>query len=251
MIKKTLFYILIFVVSLSVFLISTLPASLLWEKVLQQELKNNVAGLDVTSVGGTIWLGEALVHYNGLALVVDWDVELTGLFAFTLPVSIDVNGQPGSISLSVELGLSQIALMVDEAEIELTHLTPLVKRRRVSLDGKLMLKDLLLLVEGQKIVSLSGAGSWSGGDIAYPVGRQVHERNMPMFTVLAETNDEGLVHVGVRDSDVNFDVIDISLNVDGEAMVKVARRLLDIADEEWPKNSKETDIVFKVKKVIY
>jgi len=250
-IKKTLFYILIFVVSFSVFLISTLPASLLWEKVLQQELKNSVAGLDVSSVRGTVWQGEALVRYKSLAMVVDWDVELSGLFAFTLPTSIEINGQAGSISLSVVLGLSQVALMVDKAEIELSHLTPLVKSKRVSLDGKLILKDILLLVEGQQIVSLSGVGSWTGGDIAYPAGRQLHERNLPVFKMLAETNDDGLVHVGVRDSDANFDVIDVSLDKTGEAMVKVARRLLDLADEEWPKNSKETDIVFKVKKVIY
>jgi len=250
-IKKTLFYILIFIVSLVVFLISTLPASLLWEKALQQEVKNNVVGLDVASVGGTLWKGEALVRYKSLAMVVDWDVDLSGLFTFTLPISIDVNGQAGNISLSVEIGLSQIALMLNKAEVELSHLTPLVKRKRVSLDGKLLLKEILLLVEDQKVVSLSGMGSWSGGDIAYPVGRQVHERNLPKFQVLAETNNEGLVHVGVRDSDVSFDVIDISLDTHGEAMVRVTRRLLDLAAEEWPKNSKETDVVFKVKKVIY
>lgn len=251
MIKKILIYTLMFVLSLLFFLVATLPANFVWEQLFKQEVKNNIAGLNVESIDGSVWQGEALIAYRGISAVYGWDVSFAGLLTMSLPVSLTLRSQAGSVNVEADFGLSETVLAVENTELDLSYLTPLVKRWRVSLDGDLVVNSLILVVEDMKLVSLAGGGSWSGGDISYPVARQSHNRNMPVFNAVATTNDEGLAQIGIRDANAGFDVIYLSLDANGEAMAKVTRRLLDIADEDWPKNSQETDTVFKVKKVIY
>ena len=93
--------------------------------------------------------------------------------------------------------------------------------------------------------------SWSGGEIAYPAGREVHQRNLPMFKAIVETKDTGEIFLSIRDSQASFDVIDANLAVDGTGMLRITRRLLDLSEEPWSLNSKEQDVVFKVKKMLY
>jgi len=228
-----------------------LPANFVWQKVLAPQVNVKALGVDVVSIDGTVWNGRALVSYRSISSIVDWDISLFGVFGLQLPISADIESQAGSMQLNAGLGLNQSFVEIAKADVDLSVLTPLVKRQRVELDGQLLVKDLIVHVQGERISSSSGQATWTGGNVAYPVGRSQHERVLPAFKAKVVTGEAGGVQIGVRDSNAVFDVIDLSLSPDGEAMLKVARRLLDVSNEAWPQNSGERDVVFKVKKMIY
>jgi len=250
-IKKFLFYVSVFLLSLFCFLVATLPANFVWQSILSPQVNTRGMGLDVISVDGTVWQGRALISYKSLSSVVNWNISVIDALSLSLPIEINVDSQVGKAQLFASIGLSQSSLEIVKADVDVSKLSPVFQRQRVVLDGDLLVKNLLVNINERKISSASGLASWSGGDIAYPVGRQLHERNLPSFRAELSSSAEGDVQLGIRDADAKFNVIDLKLDEKGEVMLKVTRRLLDISNEAWPKNSREQDVVFKIKKMIY
>ena len=251
MIKKVFLYLFVFLLSLLIFLVYFLPANVVWEKGIEPKINARQLGVDVQKVVGTIWHGQALVRYKGLSGIAQWDVQLDKLVSLSLPIELNINSVVGEVDAVVDLSLSKVRAEVSKAQIQLKGLSPLLKAQRVSLDGELFVKNLLVVIENKKITNASGLASWSGGDIAYPAGRAVHERSLPMFKATLETRDSGDVYVGIKDPQATFDVINADLKTDGTAMLRITRRLLDLSSEPWSQNSDEQDVVFKVKKVLY
>lgn len=255
MLKKSVLYFLLFLVAFSFFLLAKAPASVIWEKALQDNaavksaLRSN--GVSIKDVDGTIWDGRALIQYKGISSIVDWDVKLSEIFTLALPIEVNVESHAGELEIFAVAGLSQAELLVSRGEIDLPVLNSVLRAQRVTLDGSLLIKDLKFVFEGKQLRYANGLVSWSGGDIAYPAQRKIHQRTLPPFKVTVETKDDGVIRAGVRDSGGRFDVVEADVSSEGEAMLRVKRRLLDLADEHWPQNSDEQDIVFKVKKKIY
>ncbi|MFV1873494.1 MAG: type II secretion system protein N [Oleiphilus sp.] len=251
MIKKVILYFFIFVISLLVSLIMLMPANFLWERVVSPQINIKKIGLDVEKVAGTVWDGKALLRYQNISGIMAWEIEASKVLSLSLPIRLSLNSQIGEIKAHAKASLSKFELGISSAEVELKPLTPILRAQRVSLDGRLIVKDLAVVLEDQRVVSATGMASWSGGDIAYPAGREVHERTLPMFKALLQTKEKGSVHLGIRDAQATFDVIDASLSESGEGLVKITRRLLDLSNEPWSLNSREQDVVFKVKKTLY
>ena len=245
----------VFVLAFSVFVLAKAPARVIWNET----LKNNAAiqaslrsvGVLIKDVEGSVWDGRALVQYKGISSIINWDMHLSEVFALHFPVAFFIESQAGELEALLTLGISEIELSVSRADVDLSAINPAIRSQRVTLDGQLMLKDVDLRFEEQKLKFAKGLVSWSGGDIAYPAQRVIHQRTLPSFRGLVDTNSDGEITAGVRDSGGAFDLIEANVSSEGEALVKVKRRLLDLADEHWPANSNEQDVVFKVKKKIY
>lgn len=254
-IKKSILFLFIFFIAFGLFALAKMPAHMVWEKGLKEnaQVKSLLReiGISINGVNGTIWDGGVLFKYKGISSILNWDIQFSEIYSLTLPLDLALESQAGEIDAELLLGLSSLRLLLSNGDIELSMLNPALRAQRVTLDGQLLLKDIELLFEGEKVQSAKGLLSWSGGDISYPAQRAVHKRNMPAFRGVLETVDLGSIKAGIRDSGGAFDVIEASVTPEGEAMVKVKRRLLDLADEFWPKNSNEQDVVFKMKKVIY
>ena len=250
-IKKTALYVSLFLFSMVLFLLASVPADILWKKGVEPQLKGSNLPVKVISVNGTIWNGTALVRYQNFDAVVDWNISPSGLLSFGLPVNIDILSQAGLIEISANLSMGSTYVDLTSADLDLSYLTPLFKRQRVTLNGQFVAKNIQLEINDAQIKSANGLFSWSGGDIAYPAGRQLHERTLPMFKGRIEAKSNGSIYLGVRDTEASFDLIEGVLDMEGNALLTVRRRLLDLSDEHWPQNSKEKDTVFKVKKNIY
>ena len=243
MIKKVVLYFLVFFLSLLVSLVLLLPATIVWDKFLSTQLNTQQLGINVQKVVGTI--------YKGLSGIIHWEVDPSETWMLSLPMSVSVNSQVGKLDAAIKLSFASVQAEIIKAQIDLKPLTPMFKAERVTLDGELFVKNLSVVMEDNKIKSAAGMATWSGGEIAYPAGREVHQRNLPMFKAVIETKKTGEIYLSIRDSQATFDVIDANLTVDGTGVLRITRRLLDLSDEPWSLNSREQDIVFKVKKMLY
>ncbi len=246
MIKKILAGVLLFVVAWSVFAVATLPATLLWQRF--PELNHHLArvGLSIQGVEGTLWSGRALLRYQQVQGLLDWHLQPSGLLQLQLPLALRLESELGDVNAAVALGVSQQRLRIERAQVDLARLTPLLQAQRVRLSGDLMLADVEFQLQDQVIDYVSGQVSWSGGPIAYPVGRQVRERTLPPFQGLLTMKDQ-TAHFGLREAGGRFDVIEATLNPQGEALASVKGRLFELVQEPLPGNYGEQDNVVKVK----
>lgn len=252
MLKKTILLLTIFVLSLTIFVLATLPASVLWHRGIAPHVNLKPMQLEVEALNGTIWDGQALLNVRRIPVLLNWQFAWSELQGLAIPLAIQVESGVGNFDVITHLGLNQQTLSLYHLQLDLDALNPELRAQRVTLDGEVFVNDLVLVLAEQKIESATGRLSWSGGDIAYPAGRQIHERTMPSFNVQIETLSPGEVELGVRDSGGRIDVIEADLEPSGVAMLRVRRRLLDIAQEPWSRgNSTEQDVVFKVKQNLY
>lgn len=228
-----------------------LPAGLLWQKALEPNLNLRPDQVRVNAVSGSLWDGQALIAVQSVPVLLHWDVQFSQVRSLALPIDIEIESHVGQLQASLSVGAADVLIDVDSLRVDLSALSPQLKRRRITLDGEVFAKGLSAQLSDQKLVSASGRFNWSGGNIAYPVGRNNHERNMPAFSGQISTRDDGLIELGVVDQGGSLNVIEGSLLPDGVGQLQVRRRLLDLANEPWSSNSTEQDVVFKVKKSIY
>jgi len=241
----------VFLISFSFFLILFMPASFVWERALKPSLDLRPYGVSIAAVDGTIWNGRALVLYKNLESLVSWSTGLPSVLSLSLPFDVDVNSHAGTASLNVAPGFSESALTIHSLDVNLAALNGVLSQYRVKVSGTLLARNLLVQTKGRKISSAAGQFSWSGGEIAYPVQREIHERSVPVMKGAVTTDADGLIQLNVRDDGGEIDSLTASLTPEGLALLQVKRRLLDLVDEPWSPNSNEQDTVFKVKKSVY
>jgi len=249
--KKILAYSSLFLTSFVVFLVVLTPAAFLWEHGVKNRVDLRGLGVRVDTVTGTLWHGQALLNYQGVGGLLQWNIDAAGLLGLSVPLALELKTHGGQAEIDVNAGVSQTEIVLRKLDFAADSLNTLLKRRRVTLDGEVFAKDFRLLLEDNKLVDASGRLSWSGGNIAYPVQRDIHERLVPSFSGEIVRREDGMIYLGLKDPESRFDPIELSLLPDGLGMIQVRRRLLDLVDEPWSKNSDERDVVFKVKKPIY
>lgn len=253
MLKKVFLLTIVFLLSLVFFLVVYMPVAWVWSQALEAELGAPLksSGVRVRELRGTMWQGAALLDIKNIAVLANWELDPQGLWSLRLPLSVKLESGSGSASATASLSYGQTLLNLNSLEFELSALNQQLRRERIKLDGVLQVQGLSLELEDQKVLSAAGKLSWSGGTIAYPAGREQHERQIPSMRGELVTREDGLIELGVRDSGASFDIILGQLLPDGLARLQVKRRLLDLAQEPWSNNSTEQDTVFKVQKPIY
>lgn len=246
--KKILLFLLVGVISYASFLIATLPASVVW-KYVSPQLPLQSLQLDVKGVSGTAWKGYAYLHSRGVEGVLGWDILFSGLLTGAIPVDLELESNVGDLTTSVRLFSNGIELDDTKANVNLLSLNPLLKKQRLTLSGDFKIDRLSIGYFDGALTASEGSFNWTGGRIDYPAGREIHGNDFPSFTgELGRKSD--VTSLTIRDAESSINSIEADMDNTGVATLKVKRRLLDLANEPWPKNSSETDVVFKVRRKV-
>ncbi|UZE97430.1 type II secretion system protein N [Alkalimarinus alittae] len=248
MFKKILLFVLVWVISYITFLVATVPASFAWNYISPQ-LPLNSLQLNVDGVSGTAWNGYAYMNSRGIEGVLGWDISFLGLLTGQLPVKIELKSNVGQLDTTARLFSNGIELSDTKGRINLPALNPLLKQHRITVNGTLEIDSLTIgLVDGM-LSTADGSFSWTGGRVEYPAGREVHGNEFPSFTgrLGQKAGNTSLV---IKDTESSVNAIEGVMNDAGLATLKVKRRLLDLANEPWPENSSESDVVFKIQRKV-
>ena len=247
-IKKILLFLLVGVVSYTSFLIATLPASFVWKYVAPQ-LPLKPLQIDVKGVSGTAWNGYALIHSRGIEGVLEWDILFSGLLTGSLGVDLELKSNVGNMTTNARLFSNGVELDSTKGNVDLRSLNSLLKKQRVTLSGVFKIDSLTIGYIDGVITVAKGLFSWTGGRVEYPAGRETHGNEFPSFTgVLDQKSD--VTMFTIKDVESSINSVEAIMENTGIVTLKVKRRLLDLANEPWPKNSSESDVVFKVRRKV-
>jgi hypothetical protein len=246
--KKILLLLLLGIISYLSFLIATLPVSLVWEQVSPQ-LPLKQLKINVKALSGSVWKGDALVGSKGIEGVLSWDVSVLGAVTGALPVKLSLKSTIGSLETNAKFSLNGVELADTKGKVHLPGLNPLLKRDRLTLAGDVEIENIELAVYDGVVSTANGRFSWSGGEVKYPAGREIHGGQFPPWVGLIN-QQSGITRLSIRDNQSSVSLLEGELDKSGMGTLKVKRRLLDLANEPWPKNSSESDVVFKVRRKI-
>lgn len=250
-VKRAFIYGFLFTFFLLVFLVVSVPAGFVWKQV-QGAVDLRQQGVVVQSVQGHWWRGQVLAKVQNQPVLLNWELAGSGWWRGYVPLQLRMESYLGELDAEVLAGIAETHIRVPRAELALAGLNALLRRQRVELDGRFTGQNLSLTLEDGVPVSAEGRLAWSGGDIAYPAGRDTHERTLPAFSGRISTTDQGEIQLDIRDHEADFAVIEGLLTPDnGVGLLQVRRRLLDLSSEPWSARSTEQDVVFKVKKSLF
>jgi hypothetical protein len=236
-------YIVIFAFFVACFLVYTLPASFVWQFA-QPHVQKNLLHLNikVNDVAGTVWHGQALVQAPHNAGVLEWQFDFSSVLAGQVGAKISLNADPGT--------LDEQFLSIEHAQISLKRLNAYLIRQKITLDGDFQVKNVRLVRRERRIADSIGSLSWTGGTISYPAGKDIHTRELPPFKGDIHWQDQAAL-LGLRDDKAGFDVVTVVLDQKGWLRLNATKRLLDLADEPWPRSAKEEQSVFSLRQQVF
>ncbi len=249
-VKRAFIYGSLFTFFLALFLVVSVPAGFVWKQV-QGSVDLRQQGVVVQAVQGHWWRGQLLAKVRNQPVLLNWQLSGDGWWRGYLPVQVHVESYLGGVEAQVQAGLGQVRIEVPRAELSLAGLNAALRAQRLVLDGQFTGQNITLVLEDGVPVWAEGRLAWSGGDIAYPAGRDTHERSLPAFSGRLTTSEQGEIQLDIRDQDADFAVIEGLLTPKGMGLLQVRRRLLDLSSEPWSARSTEQDVVFKVKKSLF
>ena len=237
-------YILIGALAFLAFAVALAPASVV------RLATGRVPGLELRTVGGTVWNGEARPVYRG---------EPQGRLAWTFAPSGILDGEA---RLQWRLSDLDLDLSGDAAQgfgdaratiagrVGAPAVNRVLGRYDIGVDGDFELHEVSVASNGADGLRLSGQFAWKGGRTFYRLSGLNYDTTMPAMTADLETVD-GEHAFDVRLADDALLLIRARLDAEGWIEVGLTRRFVALAGIPWPVPGEEDAIVLTVEEQLF
>lgn len=241
---KVLLLVLLALVIYGITLVVWMPAGWVWARVAPGLALP--PGVQVTQVSGSLWQGAARVEFQRRPLRLDWQLAWPDIIELRQPVAISLETAASRVQGNLMLGWPS-ALVVDASgRLHVPEFEDLIRQSGGAvLAGDIIIDRLRIAASDTGIESATGLGRWPGGQVSWPMGdgRQSTEFP-PMQATLADTADGVLL--SITEQGQADPAADATLALDGMMEIRVYRRMVDLAGQQWSGSARPGDVVFQV-----
>lgn len=222
-----------------------MPAGWVWARVSPMvDLPPQIA---VEQVSGTLWSGAARVRIERRPVRMTWALSSPNLAKLQLPLNITVESQRSR--LQGDLLVAWPAWLELNARGQV-HVPEFENEIRASggalLSGDVIIDRLRVTATDRGIQSARGFGRWPGGNVSWPMGDQRQSaRFPPMQGTLSDVRNG--VSLVIAEEGTPDPAADATVTFDGMMGIRVYRRMIDLAGQEWSSASSPGDVVFQVR----
>ncbi len=194
------------------------------------------AGLTLTQVKGNIWDGESTIRHRKLGTAqLNWKVKIGQMLLIRLPVEVSIKNS--DLDLNAFVAVSPFGITVNNlnGHIDDVAAKPYYTPYKVTISGRLQLNDVSANSGwSNKLGDISGDLSWSGGPIAFPMGRNIQNYTVPtMLGTLTSDEEQWLFTVKSTDNDVYMNA---NLTREGIGGVSIKRSIATAMEIPIPGN---------------
>lgn len=188
---------------------------------------------------GTLWQGRAELKPVG---VVRWSMNLLPLAWLKADIDwmLEGNGLLVAGNLSTRGGDVDVGRV--KGQVSPSAVNPFLARYGISVEGDLRLSEIEARLQGNAFTHASGLLAWTGGTVNYQLGGKSFTIDMPpLSAVLRMQDDAPTLDVSMPGSGET--VMQITLNSEGWAELKMTKRFLEVAGFPWQGKSTETYVL--------
>ncbi|MEX0943961.1 MAG: type II secretion system protein N [Pseudomonadales bacterium] len=231
--KRTLFYVLVGLLSFAGFIVVFGPASAIWNLV-KADVKVAMPDLKVSSVAGTAWNGSANLKYRDLPdATLRWTTNPGALLGGQLSFDTQLAGTGQDISGPLVFSTNEVNAQF-QGKITSEFVNPLSTRYGLTFPGSLTIEHLALVTDGNWFKHVSGAFYWDGGPVHYDTYQGLQEVLLPPLSGELEQQGEEVL---LRITHEGKSLINITLQPTGWARIEIKTRLFVLAQLPWPTTS--------------
>jgi general secretion pathway protein N len=244
-IKKTAALLLVVITCYCVALLVFMPLSFAWEQA-SKWLPRQYTPVGITARRGTLWNGEAQIVHSYFKGTVSWQLQPWKVLFGERLIALQARTAEGYAEGQGGFVNGQFSIN-GQLSVDLRILKPLLSKHRIDLGGKLVVKDLQIVVESQTSfpVATTGKAHWEGGRVSYPLGLRRQSVTMPPLQAVIAQQGEDVLLVVNEDQTSNM-VMQLLLTRQGSVQVQIRKRLLDLAGAPWSGDASPDDVVFKI-----
>ncbi|MDZ7683797.1 MAG: type II secretion system protein N [Gammaproteobacteria bacterium] len=225
--KTALLYGTVAIASFIAFAIAFAPASLVWNAV-----KNDVAAavpdLQVLTVDGSIWQGEANLRYREFPpATLEWGLSPTALAGMSVALEARLSGNGLRASGHGHATRSSTAIDA-KGTIEARYINPVSTRYGLTFPGEIRIEGLALDSDLSWFTAASGRATWNGGRVVLNMPEGARTLILPPLAgeMTMEDTDLRLDVTNQRNGNL---LLVVRLKPTGWAVVDMKARLLEIS----------------------
>lgn len=224
--------------------VATVPAGWVWYWAEKQFALPDA--VRVEGVTGQLWDGGAQLRLMNRSVQVFWHLEELGTGPGWATLGWRLK------SRSSELRGDFTVLGENSAQLEMTgnvHVPEFHGQIRRSggamINGDVTIQRLTLRMARNQVVAANGLATWPGGPVRWPVGQRMQSAEIPAMEMrLADQN--GTPMLTLTESGKQVPVADASIQANGNARIRVYRRMVDLVDQPWSGNQGPGAVIFQV-----
>lgn len=196
---------------------------------------------------GTLWHGRADLAPVGQ---LRWDLNALPLAWLKADIDWILEGPGVLVAGNLSTRGSEVALRQIKGQLSPSVVNAVLRQYRLSMEGDVRLVDIEARVSTTGASHASGRVEWEGGRVSYALGGQSFTVDMPALRGELRAED-GTPTLDVRLSDSQESVMQISLNSEGWAELKMTKRFLEVAGFPWQGNQAPETYVLVVSEQLF
>ena len=244
-------YVLLGIVAYFVFLLATLPASVVWKYFVDladiPQLNQQVSQLD-----GSVWDGSTKIHIDSLSYPLAWHVSLRSLWR--LGLALDLSSYQDIFSANTKVFISPFGLSLREtrAKVSADLVNRFLQSAAASMTNPVFINIQEIDWARGSFSEANGRITWEGGLVTYRTGRNTKQLSVPSMVGALSSEDGSLVLTFASSAETGAEeLISARLSGEGLGLIQVRRRLLDLLGQRWAANSQAQDIIFEVSQQVW
>ena len=177
--KRISLYLIAAFVSFSLFLVIFAPASTLLFLV-KDEINQRVPELVIDQVSGTVWDGQATLHYREFPpSLLNFRLDPMALAGGSADLALSLTGDFIDVEASVSLSNESIRVSGLHGVIDSEYINNVSQQHGLLMTGPFSLKQITLHADSTHVLSAAGQVSWAGGKIESQTGSGLQVFELP------------------------------------------------------------------------
>jgi len=250
--RRSLLYTSIGLVAFLGFLITYLPASLVWAQF-KDKTAEILPALRVLTIEGSLWHGQADLRVGDFTPSrVTWQLASHRLLAGGLPVQINATGTGHQLLALMTLKPSSIVLEHLSGTLQPDYLNQLGARFGLSTSGDVTLENIQLGVNQTGLSAATGRLNWAGGQLTFPDPRGTGLINLPPLQGHISLQDKDFsLAVSQQKNGLDAQLVSLLLKPDGWVKVAIKARLFKLAQLPWPSSDSLDDTALALEEKLF
>lgn len=201
----------------------------------------------VEQVAGSLWSGAARLSVERRPVRVTWSLSWPDLADLRLPLDVTVESRHSRIAGDVSLRWPQAADISLRGQVHVPEFEDMIRASGGALlAGDIHIDRLQLAVNDSGIQSARGIGRWPGGHVSWPMGDQRQSARFPPMQATLSDRPDGVLLV-ISEEGVPDPAAEATLSFGGMMDIRVYRRMIDLAGQNWSSAAAPGDLVFQVR----
>lgn len=239
--------ILLVLLALAVYIVALLawvPAGWVWTQF--GSSASLPPGVQVQQVSGTLWQGAARVEWMRRPVRLSWSLSWPDVVALRQPVDFTVETPGSRVQGGLMLGWPSSVVVDASGQVQVAEFEDLIRQSGGALlEGEVIIDRLRVAADDGRLQSATGLGRWPGGQVSWPMGDSRQSTDFPpMQATLADTTRGVLLTIAEEGS--AEPAADATLSLDGMMAIRVYKRMVDLAGQQWSASAAPGDVIFQV-----